>query len=93
MAKSKKSRRVRRQEAEKQRQRTDTSRVVEPVEVESVKETPPESEAVEAAPIPQIHRKAVDFAREYFYVYTDLRNIFVIAVILFVIMVGSLYII
>ena len=93
MAKAKKSRRARRQEAEKQRQKTGTSRVVETVEVEPVKETLPEPEAVEAAPIPQIHRKAVDFAREYFYVYTDIRNIFVITLVLFVIMIGLLYII
>ena len=93
MAKAKKSRRTRRQEAEKQRQRTDTSSVVEAIEVEPVVETSPEPEAIEETPTPQIRRKVVDFSQEYFYVYTDLRNIAIISLVLFVIMVGLLYVI
>ncbi len=96
MAKAKKSRRARRQEAERQRQKTDTTHVVETAELESVEsivEPSPEPEAVEEDSTSQIRRKVVDFSREYFYVYTDLRNIAIISVILFVIMVGLLYLI
>ncbi len=91
MAKSKKSRRARRQEIEKQRQKTADAAVTP--EVAPAVEAQPTPEAVEVAPSPKFNRKAVNFAQEYFYVYTELRNIFVIAVIMFIIMVGLLYVV
>lgn len=82
MAKSK-SRRARRQDREKQRQQspitaTVETEITEPAIVETVTPEP-------------VARKAINFVQEYFYVYTDLRSMLVIAVVLFVVMVGLLY--
>ena len=52
-----------------------------------VEETQP-PEIAEDAPIP---RKVVNFAREYFYVYTELRNILIVAIIMFIVMAGLAY--
>ncbi len=88
MAKAKSSRRTRRQEAEKQRQSTDSIPVVDvtPTEVES-----PSVEADSSFAPPR--GKSVDFAQEYFYVRGDLRNMVIVSAVLFVIMVGLLYVI
>ena len=82
MAKTKTSRRTRRQESEKQQQNTDSTPVAE--------ETTP---AVEASPAPQISNKSVNFAQEYFHIRSDLRNMIIVAVALFAVMVGFLYLI
>ena len=90
MAKSKKSRRARRQESEKLRQQSEVKVPVTTVEADDVAVEP----AVEiSASEPALPRKAVNFAQDYYYVYTDLRNMLVIAVALFVVMFGLLYII
>jgi len=90
MAKSKKSRRVRRQEIEKQRQQGE-SKVAVATEVS--KETESESQVVKPVAPESVQRKAVDFAKEYFYVYTDLRSMLIIAAVLLVVMIGALYVI
>jgi hypothetical protein len=45
-----------------------------------------------AAPVAEIVRKGVNFAQEYAYVYKELRNIVLIAVGMFVVMVALSYI-
>jgi hypothetical protein len=45
------------------------------------------------SPVVATTRKSVDFAKEYYYVYTDLRNVTIFAVIMFVLMIGSGYLI
>jgi hypothetical protein len=44
------------------------------------------------APIAEIVRKGVNFAQEYAYVYKELRNILLIAIGMFVVMVALSYI-
>lgn len=81
---AKRSRRARRQSKQKQA-------VVSPVvkdEVESVVEEFESPETTEETPIP---RNLVNFAREYFYVYTELRNILIVAIIMFIVMAGLAY--
>jgi hypothetical protein len=90
MAKSKKSRRARRQKSEKSRQQSEVKAPATTVEVDEVAVEP---EVEIAASQPALQRKVVNFANEYHYVYTDLRNMLVIAVVLFVVMFGLLYII
>ena len=90
MAKSKKSRRVRRQESEKLRQQSEVKAPVTTVEADDVA-TEPKVEV--SASQPALQRKVVNFAQEYYYVYTDLRNMLFFAVVLFVVMFGLLYII
>jgi hypothetical protein len=90
-SKSRKSRRARRLEAEKQRQNIAGSAKIP--EVETSIETAATPAVVESPASPEVRRKSVNFAQEYFYVYTELRNIFIIAVIMFTLMVGFLYVI
>lgn len=44
---------------------------------------------VEAAGQPR--RKTVDFAEEYYYVYLEMRNILIVAVLMFLVMMGLAY--
>jgi len=81
---AKRSRRARRQAKEK---RTVTSPIIKD-EVEPVVEEPESPEVVEETPVP---RNLVDFAQEYFYVYTELRNILIVAIIMFIVMAGLAY--
>ena len=80
---AKRSRRTRRQQAAKQKQSTVSPAIQD--EIESIEEEPEISETIEETAIP---RKVVNFAREYYYVYTELRNILIVAIIMFVVMVG-----
>ena len=81
---AKRSRRARRQEAAKARQVVDSPQAALRAE-ESQK---PEIDA----PTPQaVPRKTVNFAQEYLYVYTELRNVLIVALIMFVIMFGLAY--
>lgn len=73
---AKKSRRARRQEAQKQSQPTPTAS--------------PAPAAETPAPVtePTANRKGVNFAAEYFYVYFDMRNVLLISVLMFVVLVA-----
>lgn len=77
---AKRTRRERKLETEK--------RITGVVDVES----PPQAAAVEpaiaAAPTPETNgaRKIVDFSKEYYYVYADMRNVAVVAASMFVLM-------
>ncbi len=73
---AKKSRRARRQEIQKQPLPTSTP--PQP----SVAETP--------APVPEpaANRKEFDFASEYFHVYFDMRNVLIISVLMFVVLIA-----
>ena len=81
---AKRSRRARRQQTAKQ---TVTSPVTKD-EVEAAVEEAAPSEIVEETSLP---RNVVNFAREYFYVYTELRNILIVAIIMFIVMAGLAY--
>ena len=86
MAKSKKSRRARRQETAKQKQNVADQVVKE--EVVSPVEEPVSPEPADPSPEPAPKRKVVDFAKEYYYVYAELRNILIVAAVMFLIMFG-----
>jgi hypothetical protein len=86
MAKAKQSRKARKQELEKRAQQEEAA-------------SSPAATAPEVADQPQVDtpapvseekstlmRKAVDFAEEYYYVYTDLRNISIVSVVMFALM-------
>lgn len=73
---AKRSRHARRQQTVKQKQP-----VVSPI----IKDEVEPLETVEETPVSQ---KMVNFAREYFYVYTELRNILIVAIIMFIVMAG-----
>lgn len=77
---AKRSRRARRQETEKRLQQPDQPAVPKPAApVQKPVETP--------APAPDpILNSDVDFGREYYYVYSDLRNISLVAAAMFVLM-------
>lgn len=79
MAKSKRSRRARRQEVEKP--------VQSPAAAAPQAAAPVEKKAAAAA----ASRKTVDFANEYYYVYAELRQILMVTGIMFVIMIGLSY--
>ena len=81
---AKRSRRTRRQAKQKQ---TVTSPPIKD-EVEPLVEEPAIPEVVKETPVP---RNVVDFAQEYFYVYTELRNILIVAIIMFIVMAGLAY--
>ena len=77
---AKKSRRTRRQEAQKQPQPAPTPQ-------SAVTEAP--KPAIEVAePAPAANRKAFNFAQEYFHVYFDMRNVLIISVLMFVVLIA-----
>lgn len=78
MAKSKRSRRARRQTVEKPVQSTPAP-------------APVEKKPAPAAATPS--RQAVDFAQEYYYVYAELRQILLMTAIMFATMIGLSYLI
>ena len=86
MAKSKQSRRARKQQIEKQRQQeavaTTTTPPPQVEEQPQVVDTPAPVAAPKSGPI----RKVVNFADEYYYVYTDLRNITIVSLVMFALM-------
>ena len=95
MAKSKKSRRARRQATPKQRQnvvsQATKEEVVSTADESAVPEPAPEPADRSSEPSPK--RKVVDFAKEYYYVYAELRNILIVAVVMFLLMVGLAFLI
>ena len=83
---AKKSRRVRRQEIQKQPKPVDAAQP-EAAEVVAV----PQAAAPvvrEAQTGPVNNRKTINFAQEYFYVYFDMRNVVVISVFMFAVLVA-----
>ena len=87
MAKSKKSRRVRRQETVKPKQNGGSAATVQ----SAGRVQAPTPAPVKPAPTPAVPRKVVNFVEEYHYVYTELRNVSLVAVAMFIIMVGLSY--
>ena len=81
---AKKSRRARRQEVAKPKQTVATP----PVEVSVEQAQKPE---VAAPTLQSAPRKTVNFAQEYFYVYIELRNVLIVALIMFALMFGLAY--
>jgi len=79
---AKKSRRARKKTTETQSQ---------PVSRPAPSPAPVAVEEPTTSPIVTAARKSVDFAKEYYYVYTDLRNVTIFAVIMFGLMVGLGY--
>lgn len=87
---AKRSRRERKQETEKRQQLVDAPQQASVAPAEAVASKP----APAAAPIevgPSLARKTVDFAQEYYYVYTDLRNVTIIAALMIALMFGLGY--
>lgn len=84
---AKKSRRARREETQKQT-KTPIAPPVETV-VESA-ELPVKATATtpSVAAMPENQRKTLDFAREYFHVYYDVRNVVLIGALMFVVLVA-----
>jgi len=72
MAKSKRSRRARRQETPKP----------------TPKPAPPQPAEETVAPAPTSNRKWVDFATEYYYVYLEMRNVVIIGGLMFAVLIG-----
>lgn len=85
MAKSRRSRRDRRQQS-------DTSIQV-PASPAPKTAVPVQKTAAPAAPAPAARVTTVDFAKEYYYVYAELRKIFIITALMFAVMVGLSFVI
>jgi hypothetical protein len=88
---AKRSRRARRQASEKQRQNVVDTAVVETAPVGKVSDAPASKAAVETS-LP-VKRKTIDFVKEYGYVYRELRNVVIIAVLMFIVLVGLSFVI
>ena len=89
MAKSKKSRRLRREQTEKQRQNIASTLTSDRETAPSQRsETPDEAApaAVQVTALPR--RQTVDFGHHYYYVYTEMRNILTVAIAMFAVMVA-----
>lgn len=82
---AKRSRRERKQETDKRQSQADIPQQARVAPVVVAQPVPVEAPA---EPAPGLARKAVDFAQEYYYVYTDLRNVTIIAVVMFALMFG-----
>jgi hypothetical protein len=87
---AKRSRRARRQASEKQRQQAATP-AVEPVSVEESAEV--SASEVEETTAQTFKRSKMDFVKEYAYVYREMRNVFIIAVVMFAVLIGLSYVI
>jgi hypothetical protein len=77
---AKKSRRTRRQESQKQPKPTSPP---QPLTAEA-----PAPVVEPAEPAPVTSRKGIDFAQEYFHVYFDTRNVLIISVLMFVVLIA-----
>ena len=94
---AKRSRRERRQEPGKQRQFTPPP--ITPVESPAAEVAPPVVRDELVLPLkaaqatPANNRKTINFAQEYFYVYSELRNILIITVLMIAVMVGLSFVI
>ncbi len=87
---AKRSRRARRQQSEKGRRVGPTA--VQPAPVEKVPaDTAAPRVAVETT-LPT-KRRTLDFVKEYAYVYKELRNVLIIAILMFVVLVGLSFLI
>ncbi|HXV44037.1 MAG TPA: hypothetical protein VEC96_13300 [Anaerolineae bacterium] len=94
---AKRTRRERRQEIGKQRQSAPPH--ITPVETAVAEaapstvgdEFPPPLKAAQAASIN--NRKALNFAQEYFYVYSELKNVLIITALMLAVMVGLAFVI
>ncbi len=84
---SKKSRRLRRQQLTKK----DGSK--KPAISTPVAEVVEEVEAPSDVVQPTVTRKGIGLATEYFYVYRDIRNVFIVALLMFFVLVGLSYVI
>ena len=100
MAKTKKSRRVRRKDAEKQRRSGfETAKDTTGAGPTAPPAVAPDGTTVEAAveavseSRPQVNRKLINFVQEYLYVYRDLKRILVVAVFMFAVLVGLSFVI
>ncbi len=93
---AKRSRRARRQEGRKQRQRVVNDVAATPMA--PTVDTPVEPE-VTPTTVEQVSfessfgRKTVDFTREYFYVYNEVRNFLLITILMFVVLVGLSFVV
>lgn len=88
---AKKSRRIRRQESEKQRNqmagpRIPAAPVTEPEVAPQAYVSGPVTPPVKAGD--SNSRKLVNFAQEYLYVYNELQHIVIIAIFMFIVMAG-----
>ena len=83
---AKKSRRARRDETQKQTKApvTPPAATVADSAALPVKTSAP---AAKTTAVPENQRKTLDFAREYFHVYYDVRNVVIIGVLMFVVLV------
>ena len=86
---AKKSRRTRRQEAEKQKKSGATSSASPVAETPA----PPIVSEVEADQPAVSRSKSVNFAQEYFYVYNEVRNILIVAGLMLVVLFGLAFVI
>ena len=90
MAKSKRSRRDRRQQSEKSSQVPVSSAPKAPVPAENV--SAPVAPAP-TTPAPAPRNNTVDFAKDYYYVYAELRQIFLVTALMFAVMIGLSFLI
>lgn len=95
---AKKSRRTRRQEAEKQKKSAfDIAAASAAESAPAVSNAIPQPAAPAAQPVvaetSAVNRKVVDFVQEYFYVYLDLRNILIVAVLMVAVLIGLSFVI
>lgn len=84
---AKRSRRARRQESQKPTQPTITR---QPAAAEEATAQPPEAvvSPKKAEGLPVNNRKIVDFIQEYAHVYYDMRNVLLISILMFVVLVA-----
>jgi hypothetical protein len=87
MAKSKRSRRAQPEVTERQQQRAADGAAQTATALNGSLSAP--AGRVEVAGQPR--RKTVDFAEEYYYVYQEMRNILIVAVLMFLVMIGLAY--
>jgi hypothetical protein len=55
--------------------------------------SPSDEATSEISPGQSVKRKTIDFVQEYAYVYKDLRNVLIIAVVMFVVLIGLSFVI
>jgi len=94
MAKSRKSRRVRRQEMQKQRQSSsaEIAQVTSEAVIEEDVPAPTDDEEQDMNSSP-LHKTTIDYAWEYFYVYSEMRMILISAILMFGVLVGLSFLI
>ncbi len=91
---AKKSRRARKEARKRREQQIDSQPTPEPTVQEEALDT--ESDAIvmyEVQRGPATTTKVVNFAKDYFYVYQDMRNTLIIAILMFALLVGLSFVI